>query len=471
MRFASSFLTGLVAAGALAGAAHAQAGARLVPTIDGTLAEPEYQTLAIKENANAGFGPNMDVREIVYFADLDSEVLFLGVAGRLDTGGDNGIGLWLNFSELGGAPAGTPLGQSDIGAGHYLDGQGGGTDDDFRADFEVDFLFAINSGNGTGAYLDAMSLVGTPAADYLGNAGLSGMAVSGPPDGQNNAGGAPVFDQGSVTFAFDNTAGARTGLEIALPFAQLGLSAEAAARLAPGTLEAFAFVVSSSGFFSDVTVPGNVTTGNPGFNADFSSLPGGPYHSAEVQLPVELTAFGAVADGGALRVEWATAGETNNAYFDVALRAEGEAAFRPAGQVAGAGTTAEPQHYALPVGGLQPGRYVVRLTQTDLDGTQSELGTVEVALGVAGTHALGAVAPNPAAADARLALTVARAQAVEVAVYDMLGRRVQALFAGPMAEGEARTFRVDAAALALGAYVVRAHGEHFAQTARFTVAR
>ena len=444
---------------------------RLVPTLDGDLSDAQYQPLAVKLNANAGFGPNMDVTQILVYADPESEVVFFGVAGKLDTGGDNGIGLWLNFSELDGAPAGTALGRSDIGAGHYLDGQGGGTDDDFRADFEVDYLFAINSGNGTGAYLDVMRLVGTPAADYMGNAGLDGMATLGPADEQNNAGGAPVFAQNNVAFAFDNAGTGQTGLELAIPFNQLGLDADAAARLAAGTVEAFAFVVSSSGFFSDVTVPGNVTTGNPGFNADFSALAGGPYHSAAAELPVELTAFGAVADGGALRVEWATAGETNNAYFDVALRAEGEAAFREVGQVAGAGTTAEPQRYALPVAGLQPGRYAVRLAQVDLDGTRAELGTVEVALGVAGTHALGAIAPNPTATAARLALTVARAQDVEVAVYDVLGRRVQALFAGPMAEGEARTFRVDAAALAPGAYVVRAQGEHFAETTRFTVAR
>ena len=435
-------------------------------TIDGDLSDAPYESIAVKQNANAGFGPNIDVTEIVVVPSPDTQHLYIGVAGKLDTGNDNGIGLWLNFSALVGAPAGTALGRADIGAGHYLDGQGGGTDDDFRADFEVDYLFAINSGNGTGAYLDVMRLVGTEAADYMGNAGLGGTPTTGPADGQSNAGGAPVFEQGGVTFAFDNSGTGQTGLEMMIPFEQLGFS-----TLPPVTVEAFAFVVSSSGFFSDVTVPGNVTTGNPGFNADFSTLAGGPYNSDEAFLPVELTAFGAVADGDALRVEWATAGETNNAYFDVALRAEGEAAFREVGQVSGAGTTAEPQRYALPVAGLQPGRYAVRLAQVDLDGTRAELGTVEVALGVAGTHSLGAVAPNPAAGDARLALTVARAQGVEVVVYDVLGRRVQALFAGPMAEGEARTFRVDADALAPGAYVVRAHGEHFVETARFTVAR
>jgi hypothetical protein len=434
--------------------------------VDGDLSDAPYETIATKQNANAGFGPNIDVTEIVVVPLPDTDHLYIGVAGKLDTGNDNGIGLWLNVSALEGAPAGSALGRSDIGAGHYLDGQGGGTDDDFRADFEVDYLFAINSGNGTGAYLDVMRLVGTEAADYMGNAGLDGTATFGPADGQSNAGGAPVFEQGSVAFAFDNSGTGTTGLEMMIPFEQLGLSFPP-----PSTVEAFAFVVSNSGFFSDVTVPGNVTAGNPGFNADFSSLAGSPYNSDEAVLPVELTAFGAVVDGGGLRVEWATAGETNNAHFGVALRAEGEAGFREVGQVAGAGTTSEPQRYALPVGGLQPGTYTVRLTQVDLDGTTADLGQVEVAIGVAGTHALGRVAPNPATQAARLALSVARAQAVEVGVYDVLGRRVQTLFAGAMEAGEARQVEVDAAGLAPGAYVVRAVGEHFAEAARFTVAR
>ena len=413
-------------------------------------------------------------------------MLFLGVVGKLDTGSDNGIGLWLNFSELSGAPAGTSLGQAGIGAGHYLDGDNGGRLN-YEADFEVDVLFAINPGGGAdNVFVDVMSLVGTPAADYLGSADQSGTAALGPIDEQNNNGGAPVFAQNNVAFAFDNSGSTTTGFEIALPFNQLGLDAEAARRLAAGSVEAFAIVVSSSAYFSNVSVPGDISNGNPGFSPDFlnnvqdpdgfGANPGGPigtgpFNSVAVQLPVELTAFGAVTEGGALRVEWATAGETNNAYFDVALRAAGESAFRDAGQVAGAGTTAEPQRYALPVTGLQPGRYTVRLTQVDLDGTASALGTVEVAVGVAGSHLLSAVAPNPSMGTARVSLTVVRAQAVEVAAYDVLGRRVQTLFAGAMDEGEARQFEVDASALAPGLYVIRAQGEGFAETTRFTVAR
>ena len=469
---------------------------RLVPTLDGDLTDAQYQTLATERNGNSGFSQEVNVDEIVYYADPESEVLFLGVVGHIpENGSSDGIALWLDFNQLAGAPAGTALGQDGIGAAHYLSGDNGSRLD-FEADFEVDYLFAVESaGTADQVFLHGMSLVGTPVADFIGTTDLTGTAVLGPEDEVNNVGGAPLFSQNNVAFAFSNAGYwsdggtdpmTQTGLEMAIPFNQLGLDAAGAARLTAGDFRAFAIVSSNTAYFSDVSVPGDIAPGNIGFSPDFLNnlrdpdgfgdnaggiIGDGPFSSAFAELPVELTAFGAVIEGGALRVEWSTAGETNNAYFDVALRAAGESAFRDAGQVAGAGTTAEPQRYALPVTGLQPGRYTVRLTQVDLDGATSALGTVEVAVGVAGTHALSAVTPNPSMGTARASLTVGRAQAVEVTAYDVLGRRVQTLFSGAMDEGEARQFEVDASALAPGLYVIRAQGEGFVETTRFTVVR
>src|SRR5690606_3825372 len=54
---------------------------------------------------------------------------------------------------------------------------------------------------------------------------------------------------------------------------------------------------------------------------------------------------------------------------------------------------------------------------------------------VAGTHALTAPRPNPTTGHAEVTLAVAAAQAVTVAVYDALGRRVALLHEGAMAAG------------------------------------
>jgi hypothetical protein len=84
--------------------------------------------------------------------------------------------------------------------------------------------------------------------------------------------------------------------------------------------------------------------------------------------------------------------------------------------------------------------------------------------------ALSHPVPNPAAASARVVLDVGTAQPARVEVFDLLGRRALLLHDGPLPAGR-QTFRVDAAGLAPGAYVVRARGASGTVTRRLTVAR
>ncbi|MEL6719868.1 MAG: hypothetical protein AAFP82_14240, partial [Bacteroidota bacterium] len=128
------------------------------PTVDGDLSDGDYSSIATKQNSNAGFGSDIDVQEIVYFADNTNSRLYIGVKGKLNTSNDDGIGLFLNFTGVTGVAAGTPLGFP--GAGHFMDGEGGVSNDDFKADFEVDYMFAVNASGGSNAFLDAARLVG-----------------------------------------------------------------------------------------------------------------------------------------------------------------------------------------------------------------------------------------------------------------------------------------------------------------------
>ena len=82
---------------------------------------------------------------------------------------------------------------------------------------------------------------------------------------------------------------------------------------------------------------------------------------------------------------------------------------------------------------------------------------------------LTAVAPNPATGRASFALRSASTEAVMVAVYDALGRRVALLHDGPVGVEEA--FSVDVSRLPAGVYVVRASGGAVQSTQRFTVVR
>ena len=89
-----------------------------------------------------------------------------------------------------------------------------------------------------------------------------------------------------------------------------------------------------------------------------------------------------------------------------------------------------------------------------------------------GAYALAAY-PNPVAAGQRATIdvTARAAQAVTVALYDVLGRRVAVLFDGEVGASATERLRLPMRALASGVYVVRVAGERFTGTRRITVVR
>lgn len=67
--------------------------------------------------------------------------------------------------------------------------------------------------------------------------------------------------------------------------------------------------------------------------------------------------------------------------------------------------------------------------------------------------------PNPFADETHMTLAVARAQWVEVAAYDLLGRRVAMLHKGLLVPGTTQILRFNATTLPAGIYLLRASGE------------
>ena len=84
---------------------------------------------------------------------------------------------------------------------------------------------------------------------------------------------------------------------------------------------------------------------------------------------------------------------------------------------------------------------------------------------------LSALAPNPTAGTARMALTVEASEAVTVQVYDALGRLVATVFDDVVTAGATRAISVPTASLSAGVYMVRVQGVSFAETRRLTVTR
>jgi hypothetical protein len=334
------------------------------PAVNGDLSDTQYITLATKQNNNQGFGPNIDVTKIVYYPDVANSVLYIGLVCKLNTANLDGIGLWLDLSQLSGFAAGTNLGGSP--GMHYMSGNNG-TQIAFKADFEVDYMFAFNSGGSSAhCYLDAVKLVGGRTAQYLGNCGQSGSTT------QNL--GNDFFAESSVNFAFNNAGTTNTGFEIAIPFAQLGAGVTSA-----GQVNLFAFVVSSTAWFSDVTVPGNITTGNPGFNANFATMSGGAFNTGNQPLPVELISFSAKALGNRVLLNWSTATELNNYGFEI-LRSADKNQWSKIGFVSGNGISSSINHYTFTDNKPLNDISYYRLAQIDNDGSFSYSNIIEIKL-------------------------------------------------------------------------------------------
>ncbi len=198
-----------------------------------------------------------------------------------------------------------------------------------------------------------------------------------------------------------------------------------------------------------------------------------PGHFLPNPLPVELTHFEALTQGGDVLLQWATSSETNNAGFEIEaaqvvatagqedLDAE---AWKVIGWTEGQGTTQSAQSYSFVAGGLTSGTFQFRLKQIDFDGAFDYSSNVQATLEMPGTHQLDAAYPNPFNPSTQFTLTVAQEQKVKVAIFDVQGRQVSTLYDGLLPANTATKFQFDASLLSSGIYLYRATGSSFAET-------
>ncbi|NBC17597.1 MAG: T9SS type A sorting domain-containing protein [Bacteroidetes bacterium] len=190
-------------------------------------------------------------------------------------------------------------------------------------------------------------------------------------------------------------------------------------------------------------------------------------------LPVELTSFDATVDGEAVILRWTTASETNNAGFDVqVLDADGAAkSWSTLTFVEGHGTTELPKSYSHRATDLTPGTHTFRLKQVDFDGAFEYSPEVEVVIGLPEQYVVEPAYPNPFNPEATLRFAVQQEQRVEVGLYNLLGQRVQTLFAGTATSGQMQRVTIDGGGLSSGVYLVRVQGERFLETQRVTLVK
>jgi hypothetical protein len=167
-------------------------------------------------------------------------------------------------------------------------------------------------------------------------------------------------------------------------------------------------------------------------------------------VPVELASFSSVVNGNSVEFSWLTATETNNLGFNIERRRDTD--WQTVAFVNGSGTSTATNSYSYTDSNLEPGVYLYRLTQVDLDGSLNLLKEVEVEIvPVPAEFSLLQNYPNPFNPSTTITFTLAGEGNVTLTVYDVMGREAASLLSGRMAQGK-HSVMFDASTLSSGIY-------------------
>ncbi|WP_299568688.1 T9SS type A sorting domain-containing protein [uncultured Pedobacter sp.] len=139
----------------------------------------------------------------------------------------------------------------------------------------------------------------------------------------------------------------------------------------------------------------------------------------ETPLPVTLTSFKATKQSNSVRLNWATASEKDNSYFNV-LRAGEDKKFTNIGKVNANGTSSTAKAYSLIDYKPLAGSNYYQLTQTDLDGKLNEVGEVQHVQFDLNTTSL-VVLSGSETSSVKATLTAKKADKATVVVYNVSG--------------------------------------------------
>ena len=188
-------------------------------------------------------------------------------------------------------------------------------------------------------------------------------------------------------------------------------------------------------------------------------------------LPVELASFTLQLNGDRIAVAWRTLTESNNSGFTLQHRLDSTPNWTTLQFVSGAGTTDQPQSYAVTTAPMAYGTHVLRLIQHDYDGTRAVIAEERIEHRLTETPIAITIAPQPVSSQATITLTLSETGPVRVDIFDMLGRRLQTLYDGTLSASTSHIIRMDAHHLAPGQYLVRVQTRSGTTSRRLIVTR
>ncbi|ALI99390.1 hypothetical protein DC20_10945 [Rufibacter tibetensis] len=205
-----------------------------------------------------------------------------------------------------------------------------------------------------------------------------------------------------------------------------------------------------------VTLTGATISGPNHSNYKLAATPITTTATIEQPLPVTLISFTAKAQKGAVTLDWATATEKDNEYFQVERSQDGKN-FSPIGKVKGNGNSNVRIDYSFLDSKLATGTLYYRLKQVDVDGKFEYSKTVAVQNKVVSSSNVSIAAyPNPTSDALNLDLTQTTASDVKIGVYSLDGRLVKT---ATVTGGKVQ--KLDLSKMMAGTYLVKMIGEDF----------
>ncbi len=177
---------------------------------------------------------------------------------------------------------------------------------------------------------------------------------------------------------------------------------------------------------------------------------------SDAPLPVELTSFTCTVNNRDVKLNWSTAGELNNAGFEVERKPAGDGAmWTKIGFVQGNGTTNEPKNYSFEDKKLNTGKYDYRLRQLDYNNQETVFNlNNSVEVGIPNKSDLSQNYPNPFNPITKIDYNITYNSKVTLKIFDITGREISTLV-NETKEAGYYTVQFNASEYASGTYFYR----------------
>ncbi|MDQ8005879.1 MAG: sialate O-acetylesterase [Pedobacter sp.] len=168
-------------------------------------------------------------------------------------------------------------------------------------------------------------------------------------------------------------------------------------------------------------------------------------------LPVELLDFTATKKTNGALLQWRTASESNNAYFNIERSTDGKT-FIVLGKINGAGNSSVAKSYSFTDRNPDKGANYYRLTQFDNDGKNSSSKIIALTYNVSsvGDDLEVVLYPNPAKEKIYINIKGNHQEQVKIEIFDLTGKKVSSLNFKPSNEIQQDINRLNS-----GVYVLR----------------